>query len=73
MTAEQAGSETICRECGAAVTGGRVGCQGQFDKILARVFGAVALTQIRVGRDLYRSVHLFERRHPSAHFLSCTQ
>lgn len=65
MTSEPTGIDTICPECGAAVRGGRGGCQKLFDEILAREFG-----DYRYAREHRLTVDVYSLQHPNEYMQS---
>lgn len=54
-----------CPECGAAIAGGRAGCQRLFDEILAREFG-----DFRYARDHRLTVDAYSLQHPAEYMKS---
>lgn len=65
MKEERARSDAICPECGAAVNGGRAGCQRLFDEVLAREFG-----DYRYGREHRLTVDVYSLQHPAEYMRS---
>ena len=58
-------SDSGCPECGAAVPGGRAGCQQLFDEVLAREFG-----DYRYAREHRLMVDAYSLQHPDEYMRS---
>jgi hypothetical protein len=54
-----------CPECGAAVSGGRAGCQRLFDEVIAREFG-----DFRYAREHRLTVDAYSLQHPDEYMRS---
>ena len=58
-------SNETCPDCGAAVAGGRIGCQTLFDEVLAREF-----SDYRYGRLHRLTVDAYSLQHPAEYMRS---
>lgn len=65
MTSESTNPEARCPDCGAAVDGGRAGCQKLFDEILAREFG-----DYRYASEHRLTVDAYSLQHPAEYMRS---
>ena len=65
MTSEPTKPDTTCPDCGAAVHGGRAGCQNLFDEVLAREFG-----DYRYAREHRLTVDAYSLQHPAEYMRS---
>jgi len=65
MISDPIKTDSICPECGAAVHGGRAGCQNLFDEILAREFG-----DYRYAREHRLTVDVYSLQHPNEYMRS---
>lgn len=65
MAPESLEAAEHCPECGAAVHGGRAGCQRLFEEILAREFG-----DYRYAREHRLTVDVYALQHPTEYMRS---
>jgi len=65
MTSEPTRPDTTCPDCGAAVHGGRAGCQKLFDDVMAREFG-----DQRYAMEHRLTVDVYSLQHPSKYMRS---